>query len=785
MREDKNRSAILKKIDSLQDIFHFWLRAENKNTTLAIGFFFSVLLAFLSIPDSARIDYPVSEKDIGSVLKYSVRANRDYSIINEEKTKQNRLQAEKSVPLYFQYVEGWNGAGSVKTAFSYFRTAVKSAYSTGLKNENGSIPDEFKDLALLAVNVHDDFFDVHTISRDLISKMMSEKSEFSRMIGFPLPDELFDILLRNGFSYEIERSVEEIINRLGTFYISRDAIPKDYDLPNISLKRNSILNSIPVSNIITSVTLREEIYYSQKILHHEKRLTAEGMDIVAYIALWAVKDNIVFMSDLTEAEKLAVWNDAPKEEFIIRTGEIVKRAGEIVTAKDIMIFREMAKQSSGKSVIEIFLLHLLFILIVGTVLYLAFKKTISKFTSRNKDLVLMGTQIVLILLLFNIIVSLSVPFSQWMGNIDARIFYFLVPVPFLVATVRLLINTETALFFIMFLMLFFLLMFPDNYYFPMFYFIGSVYYTFLVTHIEQRGNIIKMSILLSILMMILVIVIFFMDPTLPTDNIPRAVLFAFLGSLLSGMLLMAMIPVYEWWLGYTTDITFLEYSTLNHPLMKQMAVHANGTYQHSLTVASMVEVAAREIGLSSLACKVMAYFHDIGKLERPGYFSENQTGKNIHDELPSHSMSAMVIINHVKQGLELARKYRLGEKIEDAVSQHHGTTLVEYFYSVAKKEDSSASESTYSYPGPKPRSRETALLMIADSSEAAVRSLPDKSFQKISETVNKIVNKKLNSGQLSECSMTLKDLNKIESSLVKTLSGIYHARIEYPDQKKN
>ncbi|HRZ80018.1 MAG TPA: HDIG domain-containing protein, partial [bacterium] len=305
-----------------------------------------------------------------------------------------------------------------------------------------------------------------------------------------------------------------------------------------------------------------------------------------------------------------------------------------------------------------------------------------------------------------------------------------------------------------------------------------------VTHIEQRGNIIKMSMLLSVLMMVLVIVIFFMDPTLPTDNIPRAVLFAFLGSLLSGMLLMAMIPVYEWWLGYTTDITFLEYSTLNHPLMKQMAVHANGTYQHSLTVASMVEVAARDIGLSSLACKVMAYFHDIGKLERPGYFSENQTGKNIHDELPSHSMSAMVIINHVKQGLELAKKYRLGEKIEDAVSQHHGTTLVEYFYNVAKKEDPSVSESTYSYPGPKPRSREAALLMIADSSEAAVRSLPDKSFQKISETVNKIVNKKLNSGQLSECSMTLKDLNKIESSLVKTLSGIYHARIEYPDQKK-
>ena len=783
MKEDKNSSALLRKIDAFQYAFHLWLRADNKKTALGIGLIFVVIFAFMSVPDSAKIDYPVSEKEIGSVLKYSIRANRDYTIINEEKTKLNRLQAEKSVPLYFQYVEGGNGAGSVKAAFSYFRTAVKNAYSVYIKNGSGDIPVEFKNLAALAINDSDNILDTLPVPKDILLKVTAEKNEFSRMIGFPVPDDMFSALLKSGFSYEIERSVEEILARLGTFYISRDSIPADYDLPNISLKRNSTVNSIPVSNIITSGTLREEIMYSQNILHHEKKLTSDGLEIVSYIALWAVKDNIVFMSDMTEAEKLAVWNEAPKEEFTIRTGEIIKRAGEVVTARDIMIFREMAKQSSGKSVIEIFLLHFLFISIVGIVLFLAFKKTISKFTSRNKDLVLMGTQIILILFLFDIIVSLSVPFSQWMGNIDARIFYFLVPVPFLIATVRLLINTETALFFLMFLMLFFLLLFPDNYYFPMYYFIGSVYYTFLVTHIEQRGNIIKMSMLLSVLLMILVIIIFLMDPTLPTDNIPRAILFAFLGSILSGMLLMALIPVYEWWLGYTTDITFLEYSTLNHPLMKQMAVHANGTYQHSLTVASIVEVAAREIGLSSLACKVMAYFHDIGKLERPGYFSENQTGKNIHDELPSHSMSAMVIINHVKQGLELARKYRLGEKIEDAVSQHHGTTLVEYFYNVAKKEDPSVSESTYSYPGPKPKSREAALLMIADSSEAAVRSLPEKSFQKISETVNKIVNKKLNSGQLSECSMTLKDLNKIETSLVKTLSGIYHARIEYPDQK--
>ncbi|HNW82026.1 MAG TPA: HDIG domain-containing protein [bacterium] len=783
MKEEKRSSALSEKIEELQTVFNRWLRLDDGRAAITMGTFFAIIFAFMSIPDSMKIDYPVSEKEIGTVLKYSVRANRDYTIINEEKTKQNRLQAEKSVPLYFQYIEDRTSNSNVKAAFSYLRNAAKNVYSVFLKNESDYIPVEFKNLAVSTLVKNDDIFKEIIIPASILEKLETEKNEFQRIIGFPVSDEIFLILLKTGLSPEIENAVEELISKLNSFYLTRDGIAPEYDLPNISLKRNSSIGSVPVTSIITSKTLREEINHAQKLLHQEKILTDEGLELVSFLASWSIRDNIVFLPDLTEAEKLAVWNEAPKEEFTIRTGEVIKRAGEIVTAKDIMIFREMAKQSSGKSVIELFLLNLVFIFIVYSVLYFAFKKTISKFNSRNKDILLMGTQVVFMLLLFDIIVSLSVPFSQWMGNIDARIFYFLVPVPFLVATVRLLINTETSLFFLMFLMLFFLLLFPDNFYFPMFYFIGSIFYTFLVTHIEKRGNIIKVSMFLSLLMMILVVVIFLMDSTLPVDNIPRAMLFAFLGSLFSGMLLMATIPVYEWWLGYTTDITFLEYSTLNHPLMKRMAVHANGTYQHSLTVASMVEVAAREIGLSSLACKVMAYFHDIGKLERPGYFSENQTGKNIHDELPSHSMSAMVIINHVKQGLELARKYRLGEKIEDAVSQHHGTTLVEYFYTLAKNEDPSVSESTYSYPGPKPKSREAALLMIADSSEAAVRSLPDKSFQKISETVNKIVNKKLNSGQLSECSMTLKDLNKIEASLIKTLSGIYHARVEYPDSK--
>lgn len=761
--------------------FNKWLRMEDRTSQIILLIVVSILVAYISIPDELKMDYPVSDKDVGKVLKYSVRANRDYTIVDDAKSRKNRLESEKSVPAHYQTVDVDLSSRSLKKAFSLMRQKLEGTILETLRQSEKIIPENY--LPVYARTMAEDsvIFNRYEKKKDVVQVMMSMKDEFQKIMGVPISDEVFSVLMDTHFSSEIEKSVEAIHLRLGSYYISRDGISSDYKLKNIAVEKGESIIDVPLDKVISSENLREEIKYSQDVLQQTNYLTDKGLEVVASLSFWTIKDNIILSSELTEEKKLLAWNNAAREEFIIKNGEVVKRAGEVITKRDIMIFREMAKQSSGKSFSRVFLQNLIYIILLIMIIHHAFKRTVSKYHSRNKDVLLLGVQTVFAFLLFNIIVSLSVPFSQWMGSIDARIFYFLMPVPFLIATVRLLINTETALSFLLMLMGMLIIIFPDNLYFPIFYFIGSLLYIYLVTHIEKRGNIIKISFFLSLLLMVLTLLFFLMDSTLPADNLPRAFLMSFLGAMLSGLLIMGVIPVYEWLLGYTTDITFLEYSTLNHPLMKQMAVHANGTYQHSLTLASLVEAAAREVGLSSLACKVMAYFHDIGKLERPQYFTENQAGKNKHDELPSNSMSAMIIINHVKHGLELARKHRLGEKIEDAVGQHHGTTLVEYFYRQAQKDDPGVSESTYKYPGPKPRSRETALLMIADSAEAAVRSIPEKNFQKISDTVKKIVNKKLNEGQLSECNMTLKDLNIIEESLVKTLSGIYHARVEYPE----
>ncbi|MGI6395424.1 MAG: HD family phosphohydrolase [bacterium] len=768
--------------EDVKHIANIWLRKENKNHALAIIFVFSLITAYLTIPSSVQVKYPTSIKDVGTVLNYSIRVNRDYVICDEEKTKQNRLMAEKIVPLFYIASETDSAAKNINVAFAHMRKSSKEYVANAITEKSLNIPSEFLQLAatslpLLAKNQESTF----PLKGEIASHFEKERDAFHKLIGFPVSSEVFTILSNNFFPLSIEKAVEGILSRLNTYLVLRKGIPEDYELHHISVKKREALISVPTSKIITDLTLKEEIKHTQLILQQNKEFSEVGREVIAELAFWILKDNISFSSSLTEENKLAAWNNAPKEEIKIKNGEIIKRAGEVLTNKDVMIFQEIGKQVSQQSVLRIYLQNLVYIAMLCLILFFAFKKSVSKFSSRNKDILLISVQAIVFLLIFKVLDKVDTSFADSIVNVDERIFYFLIPVPFAVATVRLLVNSETALYFLLLIAALFLLIFPDNFYFPVFYLLGSLFYMFLVTHIEKRVNIIKVSFFLSLMLMVLTVLIFAMNGTLPFDNLPKALMFSFIGAMLSGILIMGIISIYEWVFDYTTEITFLEYSSLNHPLMQKMAVQANGTYQHSLTLGSIVEVAAREVGLSPLTCKVMGYFHDIGKVERPEYFTENQTEKNVHDELPSHSMSAIVIMSHVKQGLEYAKKYHLGEKIEEAIAQHHGTTLVEFFYNQAKKEDKNVSESTYRYPGPKPSSKEAALIMIADSCEAAVRGMPEKNFQKISEKVARVIEKKISDGQLAECNITLKEVKKIETSIVKTLSGIYHARIEYPD----
>ncbi|NOU35403.1 MAG: HDIG domain-containing protein [Kiritimatiellaceae bacterium] len=258
---------------------------------------------------------------------------------------------------------------------------------------------------------------------------------------------------------------------------------------------------------------------------------------------------------------------------------------------------------------------------------------------------------------------------------------------------------------------------------------------------------------------------------------------AMLCGLVSALLALLLIPVFEHLFKITTDISLLELSDLSHPLLQSLAINAPGTYHHSLMLASLAQNAAEAVGANGLMLRVCAYFHDIGKLVKPGFFSENiQFSENPHDDL-TPSMSTLVIVSHIKEGVMLAKKYKLPQVVIDGIEQHQGTSLVSVFYQRAKTRAAgqpAINDEDFRYEGPRPQTREMAILMLADSCEAASRSLEKPTPVRVTNLINDIFDARLRDGQLDECTLTLAELNKIKQSFVFSLTSMLHGRVAYP-----
>lgn len=272
----------------------------------------------------------------------------------------------------------------------------------------------------------------------------------------------------------------------------------------------------------------------------------------------------------------------------------------------------------------------------------------------------------------------------------------------------------------------------------------------------------------------------------PNTALIRMSLWYGVSAILGAFMMAALLPFIEKTFGIETDMRLLELGIPSHPLLQSLILRAPGTYNHSINVASLAEEAAKQIGANSLLCRVGAYFHDIGKMCKPEYFVENQTEGNKHQSL-NPQMSTLIILSHVKDGVELAREHRLPKRIIDFIEQHHGTTLVEYFFEQARRQQAESGQSgevnpgSFRYPGPKPQSKETAVLMLSDACESASRTLVDPTPARIENLVREISRKKLYDGQFDECSLTLRELRLIENSLIKTINAMFHARVRYPE----
>ncbi len=252
------------------------------------------------------------------------------------------------------------------------------------------------------------------------------------------------------------------------------------------------------------------------------------------------------------------------------------------------------------------------------------------------------------------------------------------------------------------------------------------------------------------------------------------------------ILVMFLLPFFESLFDVTTNFTLMEMSDLNRPLLRRLVLEAPGTYHHSLMIGNMVEAVAADVNANSLRTRVMAYYHDIGKLAKPEYFFENKGDDiNKHERL-TPTMSALILASHVKEGVELARKEKLPRSIIDGIREHHGTTVMAFFYQKALEYDShdSVNIDDFRYPGPRPRSKETALIMLSDSCEAAVRSLKEPTAPRIRALVTRIIEARMNEGELDQSGLTLNDIAEIREKFIKFLTGIFHPRVQYPEQER-
>lgn len=398
---------------------------------------------------------------------------------------------------------------------------------------------------------------------------------------------------------------------------------------------------------------------------------------------------------------------------------------------------------------------------------------------RRKDVLL----IAVILMLFGIGAKCAFLFGLRMDSMSLLdSFAVAFPVAGAVGLVAMVFAARRYCTMGLLLSFFSMLMFQGGYQLFIYYFLGGMLATWLITRAQSRQDVVWSVVPLCIGLIFIWGGVAFLKNTQPFE-IPMQLTSTMLNAVLSLIILFAISPVLEMAFSYSTRFRLMELMSLDQPLMQEIMVTIQGTYHHSLVVANMVEAGAKAIGANSLLCKVAALYHDAGKLTYPEYFIENQFGApNKHDRL-APSMSALILLSHVKKGTELAEKYKLGQEIIDIIRQHHGTRLMRFFYQKAIDMGEKPHEADYSYPGPRPQSKEAAILMLADSVEASSRTLTDPTPARIRSHIDKIIKGIFAEGQLDESELTFKDLHHLSENFQRILTGIFHQRIVYPESK--
>ncbi|MGK2905145.1 MAG: HD family phosphohydrolase [Desulfuromonadales bacterium] len=528
-----------------------------------------------------------------------------------------------------------------------------------------------------------------------------------------------------------------------------------------------------------------ELQESLKKAVDETALPGNQQKALRELIVPLLRPNISFNQNETDARRKLAREDVKPVLIQVKKGEMIAREGDRITNDQI---KRLGALSDDGSAVALWRNAMGMLLSCFLLIYFAHTfalRNIRKYRPDNRDLIFLTMVFIVHVLVLKICIFISAALGSAFPYVDQNAYYYVFPFAVGSMLVRIVLNSEICLIFAILSAIVTGALFGNSFAVMVFVFLTSLASAHWVRHVTERSSLFRAGLRLGMFNFMLLFALHLMTSR-PFDlQLIYKLGFGFAGGLVAAVMVTGIVPLVESLFRYTTNIKLLELANMNNPVLRDLMVQAPGTYHHSVIVGNLAEAAAENIGVNPLLVRVAAYYHDIGKIRKPLYFVENIGGQeNRHDKL-APSMSSLILMAHVKDGTELARENKLGKALTDILRQHHGTSLMKFFYeraqSKADPEVEQIDERDYRYPGPKPQTREAALVMLADAIEAASRTLTDPTPARIQGMVQKIINNIFIDGQLDECELTLKDIHNIAKSFNLVLGGIFHYRVDYPE----
>lgn len=701
-----------------------------------------LLCAALLMPETGTVP-PLG---LGQTALSDVVAPRELSVLDEEATEAARAQARASVPLVFDLDPG----------------------------ETDRLEDK----------VHDTFASIRQVrfARPGGAESAAVDELLRTRLGILPPADL-QATPPERFTRRMEGELSEVLRGVleRGVLLSRDDVPADPDteilLRTVGETRESY---VKLRNVPDLAGARASV--EQAALQAYPK-DPESRRLLTFLAQSLLFANLRENPDETRIRRDAAATQVKPLHFRVGRGEVIVPAGSQVLRTHEAVIRAF-RQADAAGYLQRAVGLLLLCALVFYVFFLDLRGIGSRVVREAPRALLTGVVLVGTLGLCRLTLFLLGAFTAQFKTLDAITLTYALPTAAGAMLVALLLNVRTALVFAMMASILMALMVPQVPLYTLYGFVASLVGIFAVANCQRRSQLARAGLWVGIASAVVVTGI---DLQRGAVWLPDRVLdlpFAFTGGILAAAIVSAALPVLESLFNVPTSIRLLELSDLNQPLLRQLLERAPGTYHHSMIMSNMAEQAAKAIGENALLSRVGCYYHDIGKMLKPGYYIENQWGgeRNIHDRL-TPSMSRLVLISHVRDGIDLGRRHKLPEALIDMIPQHHGTRLINYFFHKAKEQAAELPpppEDSFRYPGPKPQTKVAGIIMLADTVEASSRVLDDPSPSRIGTLVEKVINAIYLDQQLDECDLTLKDLRQIADSFVKTLVGTFHHRIQYP-----